>query len=88
MIFYTKRNAAAQVVTVNFLNFIFSGACFSEDKLLFPSFFLKRDTIKRVLTLGVYAEIIYTTYVYVNKPQVYSYKEAPHSSLLQPPSPC
>jgi hypothetical protein len=47
MVFYTRRNAAAQVVTVNFLNFIYSSACFSQDKLLFSSLFLKRDTIKK-----------------------------------------
>jgi hypothetical protein len=47
MILYTSGTAPAQFVTVNFLNFIYSSACFSQDKLLFPSFFLMRDAIKK-----------------------------------------
>jgi hypothetical protein len=47
MILYTSGNGPAQFVTVNFINFIISSARFSQDKLLFSSLFLKRDTIKK-----------------------------------------
>jgi hypothetical protein len=47
MILYTSGTTSAQFFTNNLLNFIYSSACFSQDKLLFSSLFLKRDTVKK-----------------------------------------
>jgi hypothetical protein len=84
MILYKSGTAPAQFVTVNFLNFIYSSACFSQDKLLFSSLFLKRDTIKKSADIRcLRRDYIYDLCTLIATGmwllQVYSDKEAPSS---------